>query len=139
MWKIIGLCLIFLLSSNIYSQNKERFQYVKIGNMEGTLDAQDFDLIGGKIRYMQLLEEFEKKFSKIKNGYPDYYRDYDLYDSFSLKLIAKLIPKRSVPVESKRKYDFFDIPINTKIFKVYYNINTKKIDGIIETSSSIIE
>ncbi|WP_087138683.1 hypothetical protein [Elizabethkingia meningoseptica] len=139
MWKIIGFFLIFLLSNNVYGQNKERFQYVKIGNMEGTLDVVDFNLIGGKAKYMQLLEEFEKKFSQIKDGYPGYYRDYDLYDSFSLKLIVKLIPKRSVPVESKRKYDFFDIPINTKIFKVYYNINTKKIDGIIETSSSIIE
>lgn len=52
MWKIIGFFLIFLLGNNVYGQNKERLQYVKIGNMEGTLDAQDFDLIGGKIRYM---------------------------------------------------------------------------------------
>ncbi|SQG08351.1 hypothetical protein [Elizabethkingia meningoseptica] len=52
MWKIIGFCLICPFSNSIYGQNKADFQYVKIGNMEGTLDAQDFDLIGGKIRYM---------------------------------------------------------------------------------------
>ncbi|AQX13669.1 hypothetical protein KRE40_05480 [Elizabethkingia meningoseptica] len=138
MWKIIGFFLIFLLSNNVYGQNKERLQYVKIGNMEGKLDVVDFNLIGGKAKYMQLLEEFEKKFSQIKDGYPGYYRYYDLYDSFSLKLIVTLIPKSAVSAENKKKYYWF-IPINTKTFKVYYNVKTKKVDGIMKTSPGIIE
>ncbi|WP_275140550.1 hypothetical protein [Elizabethkingia meningoseptica] len=106
--------------------------------MEGKLDVVDFNLMGGKTKYIQFLEEFEKNFSKINNGYPDYYRYYSIMDSSPRKLIIKLIPKSAVSAENKKKYYWF-IPINTKTFKVYYNVKTKKVDGIIETSSSIIE
>jgi len=146
MWKIkiLALILLFGVSNFCYSQSKKpvssRFKYVKIANMEGNVDVTDFKLLGGEIKYMQLLQEFEKAFLKIKKGYPDYYRDYSLIDYTSPKqLKVTLVPKSSVASESKKNHDFFDVSLNTKIFKIYYNIKTKEIYGPIETSLGIIE
>ncbi|WP_336665434.1 hypothetical protein [Elizabethkingia meningoseptica] len=112
---------------------------MKIGNIEGKIDIKDFKLMGGEAKYMQLLKEFENNFSQVNNRYNNYYRYYSIIDSSPRKLVATLFPKNLVPAESKRKQEYLNVPSNTKIFKVYYNMKTKEIDGIIETKPGIFQ
>ncbi|AQX84882.1 hypothetical protein I6H88_18305 [Elizabethkingia bruuniana] len=146
MWKIKILALIFLFGASCfyYSQSKKntpsRFKYVKIGNMEGKIDATDFKFLGSETKYMQLLQEFEKSFSKINKGYPNYYRDYRFIEYTSPKYLkVSLIPKQIVSNEDKKKLYLWNIPLDTKVLEVYYNIKTKKIDDILETTPGTIE
>ncbi|PUB34703.1 hypothetical protein C8J95_102371 [Elizabethkingia sp. YR214] len=140
MWKIklIGFCLFLGVNTFYYSQS--RLKYIKIGTVEGVSETTEFKRVGGKAKYVQLLKEFEESFSKINNGYPEYYRDYSIIDFTSPKLLeVKLYPKRFVSNEDKKNLYFWSVPMKTKIYKVYYDINAKKLHKPIETSQGIVE
>ncbi|MHA7609826.1 hypothetical protein [Elizabethkingia meningoseptica] len=139
MWKIKKLALILLFGVSCFCYSQNQLKYVKIGNIEGKIDIKDFKLMGGEAKYMQLLKEFENNFSQVNNRYNNYYRYYSIIDSSPRKLVATLFPKNLVPAESKRKQEYLNVPSNTKIFKVYYNMKTKEIDGIIETKPGIFQ
>ena len=108
--KNIDTILFLFTSCFTYSQSKKYspdFKYVKIGNMEGKINATDFKFWVAKQKYMQLLQEFEKNFSKINKGYPNYYRDYRFIEYTSPKYLkVSLIPKQIVSNEDKKKLLF---------------------------------
>lgn len=140
MWKIKLLVLYLFLGVNIFCYSQNRLKYIKIGTVEGVSETTEFKRVGGEAKYLQLLKEFEKSFSKINNGYLDYYRDYSIIDFTSPKLLeVKLYPKQSVSNEDKKNLYFWSVPLKTKIYKVYYDIKAKKLHKPIETSQGIIE
>ncbi|OPB97897.1 hypothetical protein BAZ10_17075 [Elizabethkingia occulta] len=145
MWKIKIICICFFASVNTICYSQNRLKQIKIGQMEGVTNVQEFNTVGGEVKYMKILKDFEASFAKIKKGYPEYYRDYRILDSnipstpVTKMLVVTLYPKQSVSEENKRKYYYWIIPLKTKILKVSYNIKTKEVSDPIETSRGIVE
>ena len=58
----------------------------------------------GEQKYLSSIKDFEKEFTKINNGYPDYYRLYTIIGNVkSFTFYVSLIPKELVSEEDKNE------------------------------------
>lgn len=66
MWKIKIICICFFASVNTICYSQNRLKQIKIGQMEGVTNVQEFNTVGGEVKYMKILKDFEASFAKIK-------------------------------------------------------------------------
>jgi len=146
--KFLILSFIFLCCINkVYSQENERYFYIKIGNVEGLYDTLNIKSIG-KNKYLQVLNDFENKLKNYNNGYQDYYRNYFIYDFPRLgskfkgkRLEVELYPKKYVSKKNRELKYYSIVPYGIKIYKIVYYFEAKEKENIFisESKSGITE
>lgn len=121
--------LIFILVlSLIYSVKAQPpiYRYVNVYDREGMSNTEYFGMIGEQ-KYLSIIKDFEKEFTKINEGYPHYYRKYSLIGSVKkLTLYVSLIPKELVSEEDRKRKEF-RVFGDKRTLEVSYNLKTKKI------------
>jgi hypothetical protein len=136
--RFLILSLFFLCCINkVYSQENERYFYIKIGNIEGVYDTLNIKSIGKK-KYLQVLHDFENKLKNYNNGYQDYYRFYVIQDIPRLfpkfkgkRLEVKLYPKKYVSKENREKRYYGLVPSNVTIYEITYYFESKEKNNFI--------
>ncbi|WP_337084683.1 hypothetical protein [Elizabethkingia anophelis] len=128
MRKII-LIILFTLVYNVKAQKIPTYREVNICGQEGMAGNFGFKFMGEK-EYFSILKDFEKRFKKNKNNYPDYYRMYILPSGGNpTSLFVSLIPKSIVPEEDKKKKDY-RVYGDERTLRLNFNLKTKKISNI---------
>ncbi|HFK5598826.1 TPA: hypothetical protein ACG0AT_003408 [Elizabethkingia anophelis] len=126
MRRTIIFILIILFTSNIKAQKIATYREVSVCRQEGMANNFGFKLMGEQ-KYLSSIKDFEKEFTKINNGYPDYYRLYTIIGNVkSFTFYVSLIPKELVSEEDKKRKEY-RVFGDKRTLRVSYDIKTKKI------------
>lgn len=97
----------------------------------------DVDYKEEQQRYLQFLKNFEKKFSENYKDFPEAYRYYTIGRLKPEILEVDLYPKKEYP-KGKDFYSY-ELPPNTTIFKITYDINTEEMSKPFETKIGVVK
>lgn len=132
MWKIILLIFFSVPHFFIYGQQQvfhvnKCDEYISVLGREGISEKSYFNIVGRQ-KYVELIKTFETNFSKINNGYSDYYREYYITGGIKYTaLYVRLIPKNLITEKDRSNGNYYIKRLGSKkTLEVKYDIKKNK-------------